>query len=169
MTQLQQELAGQDVTDPAFPHPLVCNLIPMIDDLTENGYSREEMKLVKELQKIFNKHRVNISATCVRVPVERAHSLAITIETRNSVKANAVQDLLRETSGLTVLDDPSMDVYPMPMTATGRLDVQVGRIRQSLVFKDKGIDLFVCGDQILRGQALNAVKIAHRVLNEQQG
>ena len=166
MEHLRQELANEPVTDKAFAHPLVCNVIPMIDSLVDNGYSLEEMKLVWELEKIFIAEKVNVSATCVRVPTERAHAMSLTIETRTTVQASDVQELFKSSPGIKLIDDPARELYPMPINSTSQLDVQVGRIRQSLVFKDKGIDLFICGDQLLRGGALNAINIAHRLVLE---
>lgn len=164
--QLRQELASQPVTDKVFAHTLLCNVIPLIDTVVDNDYSLEEMKLSWELQKIFRDEKVTVSATCVRVPTERAHAMSITIETRRPVKAADVRHLLKTSAGISLMDEPKKDIYPMPINATEQLDVCVGRIRQSLVFKEKGIDLFVCGDQMLRGGALNAVNIAHRLVIE---
>jgi len=144
-----------------FAHQLPFNIIPQIDAFQPNGYTKEEMKVAWETKKIFGlSDDVKISCTAVRVPTLRAHSEAITIETELPIKADEARELLRSCKGLKVIDDPSKLLYPMPLNATGEDDVEVGRIRQSLVFGEYGLDFFVSGDQLLRGAALNAVLIA---------
>eukprot|EP00614_Pseudopedinella_elastica_P005742 CAMPEP_0172589320 /NCGR_PEP_ID=MMETSP1068-20121228/8098_1 /TAXON_ID=35684 /ORGANISM="Pseudopedinella elastica, Strain CCMP716" /LENGTH=398 /DNA_ID=CAMNT_0013384907 /DNA_START=109 /DNA_END=1305 /DNA_ORIENTATION=+ len=151
-----------------FPHPLPFNVIPQIDVFCENGYTKEEMKVVWETRKIFGLAKpedLALSCTAVRIPTLRAHAEAITLRTREPCKAAEARDLLRskEAPGVTVLDDPAKLEYPMPLNSSGQESVFVGRIRQSLVHGDRGLDMFVCGDQLLRGAALNAVLIAEHV------
>lgn len=137
--------------------------------LQENGYTREEMKVTWELAKIFGieqEEDIRISCTAVRVPTMRAHAESITIETERPITAHAARELLRASPGILVVDDPERCLYPMPLTATEQLNVEVGRIRNSLVFGDHGIDLFVCGDQLLRGAAWNAVLIAEELVRQ---
>jgi aspartate-semialdehyde dehydrogenase len=125
------------------------------------------MKVVWETQKIFGdvSQSMKISCTAVRIPTMRAHSEAITIETEELITADEVRELLRSHApGVKVVDDPSTNVYPMPLTASFAELVEVGRIRESLVFQPYGIDLFVSGDQLLRGAALNAVLIAEKIV-----
>eukprot|EP00931_Biecheleriopsis_adriatica_P088363 TRINITY_DN626_c1_g1_i2.p1 TRINITY_DN626_c1_g1~~TRINITY_DN626_c1_g1_i2.p1 ORF type:complete len:436 (-),score=126.65 TRINITY_DN626_c1_g1_i2:48-1355(-) len=148
-----------------FAHQLPFNVIPQIDKFQENGYTKEEMKVTWELQKIFGlPDDVKVSCTAVRVPTLRAHSESITIETEEPINPDDVRELLKNSQGVKVVDEPSSLQYPMPLNATGQEDVEVGRIRQSLVFGDHGIEFFVSGDQLLRGAALNAVIIAEEVV-----
>lgn len=164
---LAQALNGERPTARVFAHPLPFNVIPHIDSFVENGYTKEEMKVTNETRKIFGHAALAISCTAVRIPTLRAHSEAITIETELPVSAEAARELLRKAPGVRVVDEPARNAYPMPLTATHAHDVEVGRIRQSLVFGERGLDLFVCGDQLLRGAALNAVLIAEAMLPAQ--
>lgn len=153
-----------------FAHQLPFNVIPQIDAFQENGYTKEEMKVSWELQKIFGlPDSVKISCTAVRVPTLRAHSESITIETEKPIKPEDVRELLKSSPGVKVVDDPASKQYPMPLNATSKYDVEVGRIRQSIVFGDHGIEFFVSGDQLLRGAALNAVIIAEQSVKERFG
>merc|ERR1719201_2716142 len=148
-----------------FKHQLPFNVIPQIDAFQPNGYTKEEMKVTWELEKIFGlDDDVKVSCTAVRVPTLRAHSEAITIETELPINPDDVRELLRGSEGVKVVDDPAQLLYPMPLNATGQDDVEVGRIRQSIVFGDHGLDFFVSGDQLLRGAALNAVLIAEDIV-----
>ncbi|GMH87119.1 hypothetical protein TrST_g9995 [Triparma strigata] len=149
-----------------FSHPLPFNCIPMIDKLQENGYTKEEMKVAWEMKKIFGTDDIKVSTTAVRIPTLRAHAEAITLETEKDISPQAVVDCLKGKPGVVVEDDPANNVFPLPLTCSGRDDVSVGRIRQSLIFDNKGIDLFVCGDQLLRGAALNAVLIAEAIVTK---
>lgn len=160
----RQVLAGENASNSVFAHPLPFNVIPHIDTFTDNGYTREEMKVVLETRKIFSEPDLAVSCTAVRIPTLRAHSEAITIETEEEVTPALARELLAQAPGVRVVDSPEANAYPMPLTATAKHDVEVGRIRQSLIFGGKGLDLFVCGDQLLRGAALNAVLIAQDVM-----
>jgi len=148
-----------------FAHPLPFNVIPHIDSFQENGYTKEEMKVTWETQKIFGVPDLAVSCTAVRIPTLRAHSEAITIETEADITPEEARAILETAPGVKVMDDPANKVYPMPLTASESHDVEVGRIRNNLIFGSKGLDLFVCGDQLLRGAALNAVLIAEAALN----
>lgn len=163
-TEIRKCLAGDAPACSVFAHPLPFNVIPQIDVFKENGYTKEEMKVAWETRKIFGAPDIAISCTAVRIPTMRAHAEAITIETERPIDADAARELLRSAAGVEVVDDPAAKKYPMPMNATRKYDVEVGRIRQSLVFGDHGIDLFVCGDQLLKGAALNAVQIAELLI-----
>jgi len=158
--------AGEAVKNEVFAHPLPFNVIPHIDSFQDNGYTKEEMKVVWETQKIFNSD-IACSCTAVRIPISRAHSEAITIETEKPITAAEARSILQSAPGAQVVDDPATKQYPMPLTATAKYDVEVGRIRQSLIFGANGLDLFVSGDQLLRGAALNAVIIAEVKLAQQ--
>lgn len=143
-----------------FAHPLPFNVIPHIDSFQENGFTKEEMKVTWETRKICNLPDIPVSCTAVRIPTYRAHSEAITIETERPVDVEKAREALANAPGVKCVDDTAKELYPMPLTATGQDDVEVGRIRKSLVFGDHGLDLFVSGDQLLRGAALNAVLVA---------
>mmetsp|Transcript_46383 Transcript_46383/g.117688 ORF Transcript_46383/g.117688 Transcript_46383/m.117688 type:complete len:424 (-) Transcript_46383:636-1907(-) len=148
-----------------FAHQLPFNVIPHIDAFQENGYTKEEMKVTWELKKIFGlSDDVLISCTAVRVPTLRAHSESIVIETVKPCPPDEARELLRSAPGVKVVDDPAKKLYPLPLNATGQADVEVGRIRRSLVFGDNGLEFFVSGDQLLRGAALNAVIIAEQAV-----
>merc|ERR1719335_656621 len=159
----RKQLAGEEVENEVFAHPLPFNVIPQIDAFLDNGYTKEEMKVVWETKKIFG---ADIAASCtsVRIPTFRAHAEALTIETEKDVTPEAARAVLKEAPGVELVDDPASQQYPMPRNATGKYDVEVGRIRNSLIFGSRGLDLFVCGDQLLRGAALNAVLIAEAKL-----
>ncbi|WP_029007968.1 aspartate-semialdehyde dehydrogenase [Azospirillum halopraeferens] len=158
--QTRNQLDGKPVTNAVFRHPIPFNLIPQIDAFQENGYTKEEMKVTWETRKILGLPDLPVSCTAVRIPTYRAHSEAITVETIEPVTPDAARRVLADAPGVKVADVPADGVYPMPLTATGQFDVEVGRIRTNLVFGDHGLDLFVCGDQLLKGAALNAVQIA---------
>ncbi|AFZ66465.1 aspartate-semialdehyde dehydrogenase [Deinococcus peraridilitoris] len=155
-------LEGRKVTPSTFAHPIPFNLIPHIDAFQDNGYTKEEMKVVWETRKIFGAPELRISCTAVRIPTLRAHSEAITLELERPATPDEARELLRQAPGVEVVDDPNARRYPMPLTSSGKYDVEVGRLRASLVF-DGGLDLFVSGDQLLKGAALNAVQIAEEL------
>lgn len=147
-----------------FTYPLMFNVIPHVDEFQDNLYTKEEMKLFWETKKILEDECINISCTAVRVPTLRALSEAITAETREEIPSvEEVREILRRAPGVRVVDDPSSLLYPLPARAAGEYNVEVGRIRKSLVFKN-GLDLFVSGDQLLKGAALNAVQIAEIIV-----
>jgi len=150
-----------------FAYQLPFNVIPQIDAFQPNGFTKEEMKVTWEMKKIFGlSDDVKVSCTAVRVPTLRAHSEAITIETELPINPDDVREMLRSAKGVKVVDDPAKLLYPQPLNATGQDDVEVGRIRQSIVFGEHGLDFFVSGDQLLRGAALNAVLIAEEVVKK---
>lgn len=154
-------LAGQEVKNEIFAHPLPFNVIPQIDKFLDNGYTKEEMKVVWESRKICGlADDFPISCTAVRIPTIRAHSESIIVETDKPVDMETARTALSTQPGLKLVDDPSKQQYPMPSSCTGQFDVEVGRVRQSLIFGDYGLEFFVCGDQLLRGAALNAVLVA---------
>lgn len=156
-----QLLNGKTPQNSVFTHPLPFNVIPHIDAFQENGYTKEEMKVTWETRKICRlAETVRISCTAVRIPTLRAHSEVIVMETEHPVDLTRARAILEEAPGIDVVDDPSNNQYPMPLTAAGQYNVQVGRLRESLAFGPCGLEFFVCGDQLLRGAALNAVLIA---------
>ena len=159
-TGVAKELAGEPVPAEAFAHPLAFNVIPHIDSFQDNGYTREEMKVVWEGQKILGLPKLPMSCTAVRVPTLRAHGEAVTVETEKPCSVAEARRLLSEAEGILVVDETAANRYPMPLTATGKDPVEVGRIRQNLVFGDHGLDFFLVGDQLRKGAALNAVQVA---------
>ena len=157
-------LAGDTPAAKAFQHPIPFNVIPHIDTFQPNGYTREEMKVVWESRKIMGLPELAASCTAVRIPTLRVHAEAVTIETERPASVAAARAALAAAPGIKLVDDPANNLYPMPLTASGRYDVEVGRIRQSLVFGERGLDFFLAGDQLLKGAALNAVQIAETLL-----
>jgi aspartate-semialdehyde dehydrogenase len=165
-------LSGQPVEPAVFPytsaavhHQIAFNLVPHIDVFEEMGYTKEEWKMVKETQKILADPDIGVTATTVRVPVFRCHSESINIETRTKLTASEAREILGRARGVTVIDDPSDGGYPMPTLGTGKDDVLVGRIREDNSI-EKGLNLWVVGDQIRKGAALNAIQIAEYVVAE---
>lgn len=159
-------LSGQPVEPQVFPnvsapahHQIAFNLVPHIDAFEDMGYTKEEWKMVRETQKILDDPGMAITATTVRVPVFRCHSESVNIETETKLTAAEAKELLSGSPGTTVIDDPSESAYPMPVNGTGRDDVLVGRIREDNSI-EKGLNLWVVGDQIRKGAALNALQIA---------
>ncbi|MDZ5646580.1 aspartate-semialdehyde dehydrogenase [Nitrospirillum sp. BR 11828] len=155
-------LEGKPFTPTVLPHPYAFNLFShnaKVDPA--NGYNEEEMKMVKETWKIFGDADIRISATCVRVPVLRAHSEALTVEFERPITPAEVKDILSTAPGVRIVDDAEKNYFPMPVDASGQGDILVGRIRQDISDPSgRSIQLFVAGDQLLKGAALNAVQIA---------
>lgn len=150
-----------------FSHPLPFNVIPHIDEFQNNGYTKEEMKVAWETNKIFDDDKIKVSCTAVRVPTFRAHAETIVLETEKKVDSiDNVKNILSKSKGLELTDNIKDNIYPMPLTSSKKKLVEVGRIRRSLIFEENGIELFVCGDQLLRGAALNAVLILKHILEE---
>ena len=167
MDALDRELGGEGAPESRadgspFPHRLAGNLIPRIDVLQESGYTKEEMKMVFETRKIMGLGAIPISATCVRVPVARTHCEAIQVTTRDALPLDEIRKALAAAPGVSLRDDAGNDVYPTPLETTGKDDVFVGRLRRHPE-DPRTYDLWVAGDQILKGAALNAVQIAERV------
>jgi aspartate-semialdehyde dehydrogenase len=146
-----------------FAHPLPFNVIPHIDKFLDDKYTKEERKVTWETRKIMDLPDLPVSCTCVRIPTLRAHAESITIETEKPVDLEKAYACLEASPGVQVVDDIANSVYPMPISASSKYDVEVGRIRKNDVFGEYGLDFFVCGDQLLRGAALNAVLIAEAV------
>lgn len=154
-------LDSKSVENKVFAYPLPFNVIPQIDKFQDNGYTKEEMKVTWETRKICGfSDSLPISCSAVRIPVLRSHSEVIVMETEKPVNVSEARAVLENATGVKVVDDPQQLKYPMPINATGQYDVEVGRLRQSIAFGEYGLEFFVCGDQLLRGAALNAVLIA---------
>jgi aspartate-semialdehyde dehydrogenase len=157
--QAQAILQGEPPSKECFPYPLAFNLFPHNSPLNEQGYCEEEMKMLNETRKIFNEPQLRVSATCVRVPVLRAHSEAINLEFAQPMSVAKAREILANAPGVRLVEDWQANYFPMPMDASGQDDVLVGRIRQDLSHPC-GLELWLCGDQIRKGAALNAVQIA---------
>ncbi len=149
----------------AFAHPLAGNLIPQIDRFLGGGVTKEEWKMVVEARKILEQPELRMDVSCVRVPILRSHSEAVSVETEQSVTPDQARQLFGRSAGLLVVDQPEELMYPMPLQATGLLEVLVGRIRESGVFSP-GLSFFLSGDQLLKGAAWNAVQIAALLCGE---
>jgi len=160
LDQTKEVQDGGEAHPEAFAHQIAFNIIPHIDKFQDNGYTKEEMKVAWETQKIFGDDSIALSCTAVRIPTLRAHSESIVVETEKPVTAEAAREAFEAAAGVKVVDDPLKNVYPMPLNASGEFDVEVGRMRQNLVFGDHGLEFFLSGDQLLKGAALNAVQIA---------
>ena len=159
--QTRQLLDGQPIEPKAFAHRIGFNLIPHIDSFMPNGYTKEELKMLNETRKMLHDDSIQISCTCVRVPVLRAHSESLNLEFAEEITPEEARAILSAAPGVTVVDDPAAKVYPMPVDATEQYNILAGRIRQDISRNDKrGLDIFVAGDQVLKGAALNAVQIA---------
>jgi aspartate-semialdehyde dehydrogenase len=152
-------LQGETAKPEVFPYPLAFNLFPHNSPMTELGYCEEEMKMVKETRKIFGAPELRITATCIRVPVLRAHSEALNIEFSEPFPVEKAREILAKAPGVQLVEDWQANYFPMPIEATGRDEVLVGRIRQD-ISNPNGLELWLSGDQIRKGAALNAVQIA---------
>ncbi|HKL71331.1 MAG TPA: aspartate-semialdehyde dehydrogenase [Marinilabiliaceae bacterium] len=160
--QFQQMAKGEELTVSKFQHQLAMNLIPHVDVFTENGYTKEEMKMYNETRKIMGTD-IKVSATCVRVPVMRAHSEAIWVETERPVSVEEAKKAFKNAEGIVVIDEPLKNEYPMPLFLAERDEVFVGRVRSDLT-NPKGLSFWTVSDQIKKGAALNAVQIAEYMI-----
>lgn len=156
----QVETAGTQVpAGVVFPHPIAFNVIPQVDAFLADGYTKEEHKFVNESRKILHVPELRASITCVRVPVYRSHAVAAHAEFRNPVSIDRARDVVAKFPGVRLVDEPASGKYPVPLATSGTDDCQVGRIRLDAAL-DNGLAFWVCGDQLLKGAALNAVQIA---------
>jgi aspartate-semialdehyde dehydrogenase len=152
---------GQDRQSAAqvYPHPIAFNVLPHVDVFLESGYTKEEMKMQNEGRKIMHLPEFRASVTCVRVPVYRAHSVAVSAEFENKVSVEQAREVLAKAPGLELVDEPQKNRYPMPLNVAGKDNCEVGRVRLDCAFEN-GLAFWVSGDQLLKGAALNAVQIA---------
>lgn len=157
--------AGKDATVEKFAYQLAYNVIPHIDVFQDNGYTKEEMKMYNETKKIMHAPKLDVSAMCVRVPVMRAHSEAIWVETERPISVDEARKAFEAAEGVVVIDNPAEKQYPMPLFTAGKDPVYVGRIRKDLA-NEKGLSFWVVGDQIKKGAALNAVQIAQHLIKK---
>jgi aspartate-semialdehyde dehydrogenase len=161
--QVRQVVAGEPVTKEVYPHQIAFNVLPQVDVFLPNGYTKEEAKMENEGRKIMHHPKFRASVTCVRVPVYRAHSIAVSAEFDKPVTLEAARAVLSKAPGLDVVDNPAKQEYPLPLYASGKYHCQVGRLRLDCAL-DNGLCFWVAGDQLLKGAALNAVQIAEELL-----
>jgi aspartate-semialdehyde dehydrogenase len=157
--QVQAIATGQPFTPKVYPRQIAFNVIPQVDSFTESGYTKEELKMLNEGRKILGNPELKVSCTCVRVPVYRSHSVSITAVFDRPITPEAARAVFAGKPGIQVVDDPSNKVFPVPLDTTGKDDCLVGRIRVNPVLEN-ALDLWVVGDQVRKGAALNAVQIA---------
>lgn len=155
---------GSEVTRTVFPHRIAFNILPHIDKFADGDYTKEEIKMINETRKIMEAD-IKVSATTARVPVFYSHAEAVNIETEKKITAKRAREVLEKFSGITVYDDPSNTTYPTPLTAQGKDDVYVGRIREDKSIEN-GLDMWVVADNIRKGAALNAVQIAEILVDK---
>ncbi|MHB1309370.1 MAG: aspartate-semialdehyde dehydrogenase [Limisphaerales bacterium] len=161
--QVAQVVRGEMVSPEVYPHQIAFNVLPHVDSFLPSGYTKEEMKMENEGRKIMHHPRFRASVTCVRVPVYRAHSVAVSAEFEKPVTVEAALSVLRAAPGLDVVDDPARCEYPLPLIQAEKDNCAVGRLRQDCAL-DNGLCFWVSGDQLLKGAALNAVQIAEVLL-----
>lgn len=157
--QVEAISGGRPVTREVYPHQIAFNVLPHVDSFLDDGYTREEMKMQNEGRRIMHLPDFTASVTCVRVPVYRAHSVAVTAEFEESVSIEKAREILMAAPGIILYDDPSKDIYPMPIECSGEDDCRVGRLRLDCALPN-ALTFWVSGDQLLKGAALNAVQIA---------
>jgi aspartate-semialdehyde dehydrogenase len=162
-TQILDYAAGKKMEPKVYPHQISFNCLPQIDSFLQNGYTKEEMKMVNETRKIFEDTTIGVTATAVRVPVYFGHSESINIETHKKISVEEVQALMASAPGVQLVDEPAKGIYPLAIDCAGKFETLVGRIREDESI-DKGINLWVVSDNILKGAALNAVQIAEYLI-----
>ena len=167
LTQSKAFVEGEAIDVKYFAHQLLFNVIPHIDKFMENGYTREEMKMVNETRKIIGDDSIKVSATCVRVPVLSAHSEAVSVELEKDITVDQARELFKNAKGIQLSDEIDKNVYPMPLFVAGQDDCYVGRIRKDLALKN-GISFFVVGDQLRKGAALNGLQIAELLIGKSE-
>lgn len=156
---------GDKMPVAVYPHQIAFNCLPHIDSFLENGYTKEEMKMVNETRKIFEDDTIGVTATTVRVPVVYGHSEAVNVETKSKITAQQVKDLMKTAEGVTLVDNPANNEYPLALDCVGRFDTLVGRIREDESIAN-GINMWIVSDNILKGAALNAVQIAELLIKD---
>jgi aspartate-semialdehyde dehydrogenase len=161
--QVGEIVSGKPVTREVYPHQIAFNVLPHIDSFLPTGYTKEEMKMENEGRKIMHHPNFRASVTCVRVPVYRAHSVAVSAEFEKPVSVEVAREVLKKAPGLDVVDEPAKNEYPLPLYVSEKYNCAVGRIRRDCAM-DNGLCFWVSGDQLLKGAALNAVQIAEELL-----
>jgi aspartate-semialdehyde dehydrogenase len=167
VTQLEAEMAKEKNPPRKFPHQIAYNVLPHIDVFFDDGYSREEMKLVNETRKIMGDQSINVTATCVRVPVFGGHSEAVNVEFEKPFTEKEVVETLRHAPGVCIQDDVKQNIYPMPLSSHEKDDVFVGRVRRDTTVAN-GLNLWIVSDNLRKGAATNAVQIAEEWVKQSQ-
>ncbi|MOA19121.1 Aspartate-semialdehyde dehydrogenase [compost metagenome] len=172
LRQSKEVLEGNDPNPDILPvgslpvkHQIAFNAIPQIDKFQDNGYTLEEMKMVRETKKIFGDDSIDVTATCVRIPVVYGHSESVYVELKNDYELEEVRALLAEAPGITLVDDPASQSYPLATDAAGKEEVFVGRLRRDLG-NQRGLNLWIVSDNLLKGAAWNAVQIAEIIAKQ---
>lgn len=175
LRQSKEVLAGNDVQPDILPvgslpvkHQIAFNAIPQIDKFADNGYTLEEMKMVRETKKIMGDESIEVTATCVRIPVVHGHSESVYVEFKNDYELEQVKTLLEAAPGITLVDDPASQAYPLATDAAGKPDVFVGRLRRDLGH-NRGLNMWIVSDNLLKGAAWNAVQIAEIIVSKRNG
>jgi aspartate-semialdehyde dehydrogenase len=161
--QVGEIVSGKPVTKEVYPHQIAFNVLPQVDVFLPSGYTKEEMKMENEGRKIMHHPNFHASVTCVRVPVYRSHSIAVSAEFEQPVSVDAARAVLKKAPGLDLVDEPENKKYPMPLFTSEKYNCEVGRIRKDCAM-DNGLCFWVSGDQLLKGAALNAVQIAEELV-----
>ena len=161
--QVGEVVSGKPVTKEVYPHQIAFNVLPQVDSFLPGGYTKEEMKMENEGRKIMHHPAFRASVTCVRVPVYRSHSVAVSAEFQRPITVEAARDVLKKAPGLDLVDEPENKKYPMPLFTSEKYNCEAGRIRKDCAM-DNGLAFWVSGDQLLKGAALNAVQIAEELL-----
>jgi aspartate-semialdehyde dehydrogenase len=161
--QMEQVVHGEKATKEVYPHQIAFNVLPHVDSFLQDGYTKEEMKMQNEGRKIMHHPKFRASVTCVRVPVYRAHSVAVNAEFERPVTVDSARQVLKKAPGLQVVDEPAKNEYPLPLYQAEQYDCAVGRLRSDCAL-DNGLAFWVSGDQLLKGAALNAVQIGEELL-----
>ena len=161
--QVEEIVAGKPVTKAVYPHQIAFNVLPQVDVFLPSGYTKEEMKLENEGRKIMHHPKFRASVTCVRVPVYRSHSVAVSAEFEKPITVEAARAVFKKAPGLDLVDEPENQKYPMPLNTSEKYNCEVGRIRMDCAL-DNGLAFWVAGDQLLKGAALNAVQIAEELV-----
>lgn len=175
LRQSKEVLAGNDVQPDILPvgslpvkHQIAFNAIPQIDKFADNGYTLEEMKMVRETKKIMGDESIEVTATCVRIPVVYGHSESVYVEFKNDYELEEVKQLLEAAPGVTLVDDPASQAYPLATDAAGKPDIFVGRLRRDLGH-NRGLNMWIVSDNLLKGAAWNAVQIAEIIASKRNG
>jgi len=162
-TQVKQVLNGQPTIPHVYPHQIAFNILPEIDVCLDNGYTKEEWKMVEETKKIMHADEIAVSATCARVPVFFGHSEAVSVEFTRPMSPDEAERILAESPGIKIMDDPTISLYPQPWAAAGTDEVYIGRLRRDASHPN-GLVMWVVADNIRKGAALNAVQIAEEMI-----
>jgi aspartate-semialdehyde dehydrogenase len=165
--QIKQDVKGEEITNEVYPYPIAFNALPHIDKFQDNGFTYEEMKMINETRKIFHDDDIQVTATCVRVPVRYGHSESVYIETEKPFTMEEVRGLLEKAEGVQVVDNPANLEYPTALHAAGSGETLVGRLRKDL-YHEKGMNMWVVADNLLKGAAYNAVQIAEKIVESEK-